>query len=355
MLKFLILKRQKTIAWFLFILFYSEMAGSVYASRSNYYIPPVFYNYTGSSYTPHTDNYNEAPAIKVTRADEPAAVKQVRAASILKESFGFKNTETKSGPAKTTIGGPGQPEMSTFKSVGADNMVNLFTGDFSYNIPLLDVDGYPINIFYNGGPTMDQEASWVGLGWNINPGTISRNMRGLPDDFDGTDEVVKEQSMKPDVTVGVNGAFGLEAVGYPIGINLSGGVFYNSKRGLGLEAGVAAEFKSQTKIASKVKDEKNTLSSTLSIGAKGGSQTGLTPSISFQTNIQSEDQRNKLGLSTSIDFNSRSGLGDLRIEAERSMYKYQKGNHITFAMPSKLTSDISFARTAFTQIGRAHV
>src|SRR5262245_12647491 len=34
------------------------------------------------------------------------------------------------------IGGPGQPEMSSFKSVNADNMVDLFTGDFSYNIPL---------------------------------------------------------------------------------------------------------------------------------------------------------------------------------------------------------------------------
>jgi len=50
------------------------------------------------------------------------------------------------------IGGPSQPEMSSFKSVGVDNMVNLFTGDFSYNIPLLDVGGYTVNIFYGGSP-----------------------------------------------------------------------------------------------------------------------------------------------------------------------------------------------------------
>src|SRR5215831_3370976 len=37
------------------------------------------------------------------------------------------------------ISGPSQPEMSSFKSVGNDNMVDLFTGDFSYNIPLMDV------------------------------------------------------------------------------------------------------------------------------------------------------------------------------------------------------------------------
>ncbi|MFP5039750.1 hypothetical protein [Parasediminibacterium sp. JCM 36343] len=67
--------------------------------------------------------------------------------------------------------------MASFKSIGTDNMVNLFTGDFSYNIPLLYVGGYPINIFYDGSITMEQEASWVGLGWNINPATSASVQR----------------------------------------------------------------------------------------------------------------------------------------------------------------------------------
>jgi hypothetical protein len=103
-----------------------------------------------------------------------------------------------------TIGGPSQPEMSKFMPVGADNMVNPFTGKFSYNIPLLDVGGYGVNMFYNSGITMDQDASWVGLGWDINPGTISRNMRGIPDDFDGTDTITKRQSIRTDKTWGVH-------------------------------------------------------------------------------------------------------------------------------------------------------
>src|ERR1700751_6117164 len=81
--------------------------------------------------------------------------------------------------------GPSQPEMQSFTPVGTSDMLNVFTGDFSYNIPLLDVDGYPINISYSSGVGMDQEATWVGLGWNINPGAINRSMRGIPDDFDG--------------------------------------------------------------------------------------------------------------------------------------------------------------------------
>ena len=37
-------------------------------------------------------------------------------------------------------------------------MVNLFSGNFSYNIPLLDVGGYPVNLYYNGEIGVEQEA-----------------------------------------------------------------------------------------------------------------------------------------------------------------------------------------------------
>ena len=61
---------------------------------------------------------------------------------------------------------PGQPETSSFTPIGTD-LVNLSTGDFTYNIPLMEVGGYPINISYQSGITMEQEASMVGLGWKI--------------------------------------------------------------------------------------------------------------------------------------------------------------------------------------------
>lgn len=80
--------------------------------------------------------------------------------------------------------GPSQPETQSFTQVGTSDMVDLFTGDFSYNIPLFELPGpngsYPFNLAYNSGITMDQEATWVGLGWALNPGAISRQIRGLP-------------------------------------------------------------------------------------------------------------------------------------------------------------------------------
>ena len=87
--------------------------------------------------------------------------------------------------------GPSQPEMQQFAPIGTSDMVDLFSGDFMYNIPLLDVEGYPINISYSSNISSDQEASWVGLGWNINPGLISRDVRGIPDDFKG-ENITKE-------------------------------------------------------------------------------------------------------------------------------------------------------------------
>ena len=74
--------------------------------------------------------------------------------------------------------------------------------DFSYNIPLMDVGGYPVNLAYNAGIGMEDEASWVGTGWNINPGAINRQLRGLPDDFAG-DEIKREYSIKDNHSFGV--------------------------------------------------------------------------------------------------------------------------------------------------------
>ena len=102
--------------------------------------------------------------------------------------------------------GPSQPEVQQFQAAGTSGMVDLFTGNFNYNIPLFELPGpngsYPFNLSYASGISMDQEASWVGLGWNLNPGVITRQMRGLPDEFEG-DKVIVEQDMKADQTYGI--------------------------------------------------------------------------------------------------------------------------------------------------------
>lgn len=83
--------------------------------------------------------------------------------------------------------GPNAPEASSFEPLDVTDVVNLVTGDFTYTIPTIEVPGpnggYPLTLSYHSGIAMDQEASWVGLGWSLNPGAINRNVNGFPDDW----------------------------------------------------------------------------------------------------------------------------------------------------------------------------
>ena len=86
-------------------------------------------------------------------------------------------------------GGPHQPEYTSYEEAGSTDMVNLLTGDFTYNIPILDVPSpegmFSLPLSYHAGVGLDQPATWTGLGWNINAGAITRNMVEYPDDAHG--------------------------------------------------------------------------------------------------------------------------------------------------------------------------
>jgi|GEM_PF-1688542 len=85
--------------------------------------------------------------------------------------------------------GPGQPEFTSYEASGSPDLVNLTTGDFTYNIPVLDVPGpersFSLPLTYRAGIKLEQEASWVGLGWSMNAGAIARSLTGYPDDASG--------------------------------------------------------------------------------------------------------------------------------------------------------------------------
>lgn len=119
--------------------------------------------------------------------------------------------------------GPSQPEHKQFAAYNANDMVDLFSGSFKYNIPLLDVDGYPVNLNYASGTGIDDEASWVGLGWNLNVGAVNRQLRGVPDDFSG-DNLLTKQTLADRITYGGKGMIRAELFGSNA-IKLGGGPF----------------------------------------------------------------------------------------------------------------------------------
>lgn len=239
--------------------------------------------------------------------------------------------------------GPSQPETQGFEPIGNSDMVDLFSGDFSYNIPLLDVGGYPVNLAYHSGSGMDDEASWVGTGWSLNTGSVNRQLRGLPDDFNGSDKQERELSMKDHITKGGKFSVSLDLLGIPVSkvnknkkkkklnlkLALSAGVKVDNYRGVGAEIGANAGASLTEFVAGENTQKKPDVATGKSLGLPS---VGLNlssfdgASVSFNANIlrKSWDQNDKThSVSKSIGFgyNSRSGLTGMTLSSSFSSAK----------------------------------
>lgn len=220
-------------------------------------------------------------------------------------------------------GGPSQPEFSSFTPVGVTDMVDLFSGDFQYNIPLLDVDGYPINISYSSGIGMEDQASCVGLGWTLNAGGIvNRAVRGIPDDFKGEDKMTSTTNMKPNYTLGVNFGGGFEPFGAPIDLGAGFGLFYNNYSGPGFETNTSVS----ASAGSKMK-----VGGSINLGYNSESGYNVSPTLSLgpavDKNVTSEFGSASIGTgSIGLDYNSRSGLRSVTIgmPVKASLSKFAK-------------------------------
>lgn len=215
-------------------------------------------------------------------------------------------------------GGPTQPEVHGFTPIGVSDMVDPFTGDFSYNIPLMDVEGYPINISYNAGITMDQEASWVGLGWNLNVGTVVRNMRGLPDDFNG-DMVEHTTYMKPNRTIGLDAGADFELFGKglkkdngqldgPGVLNASLGINYNNYNGYSTDFSFGPSF-------DFAEAGGGTLTAGFSLSGSSENGASFAPTMSYSRQVdykRQQDVNTKTTIGSAL--NSRGGLREISFQ-----------------------------------------
>lgn len=232
--------------------------------------------------------------------------------------------------------GPSQPEFNSFTPIGTSDMVDLASGDLNYNIPIMDVGGYPLNLAYSSGVTMDQEASWVGLGWDLSVGQIARNMRGLPDDFNG-DPMVYENNMKPNITVGANvGVFGA-ALGIkelPIKFDGGIGIKYNNYDGFGssINGGLTYQINDHMTLGMQME-------------ASDGDGVSVSPSLSYHSKRAKNDKQNvELSGSLGVNYNSRKGIESFTFAAsrEKKTNKAGKGKGVDEAGNTNRTSvDVS--------------
>lgn len=235
--------------------------------------------------------------------------------------------------------GPSQPEFSTFSPAGVSNMVNPFTGDFSYNIDLLSVpgfeNGYPLNLSYSGGVSMEQEASWVGLGWSLNTGAINRQLRGLPDDFNG-DIVKKGKYIKPNRTISLGTSLPpVEGLGVALSKALPEGTlkgYYNNYTGVGYSIGA-------TYSLLKYGVGRGRFNSGISLTYDSQSGFSAAPNASFDYQM-TKSGKSHIGLGLSMNFSSREGVSDLSFEPKYTKYsaRYtdEKGNVISKKVADEL-------------------
>ncbi len=262
--------------------------------------------------------------------------------------------------------GPSQPEVQGFEPVGTSEVVDLFSGDFTYNIPLFELPGseggYPFNLAYHSGVSMDQEASWVGLGWSLNPGAINRNMRGIPDDFKGED-ISQEIDIKKNFNVAVNAGVnmelwsfdfmkGTEESGGSMSINLS--MKYNSYRGfgMGLGSGISASVGEKDGVGANFGIS---LSLDSDEGAGFDANGGVSGPVKNGGNFN-----NSLGGGLSLGTNSRTGITNIGLNANWSKSGVMKSvnklknngaSQISKGIGSRSvggTGTISFSQTAYT-------
>jgi len=236
--------------------------------------------------------------------------------------------------------GPSQPEVQSFQPAGVTDMVDLFSGDFSYNIPLFELPGpnggYPFNLSYSSGVGMDTEASWVGLGFSLNPGAINRQMRGLPDEFKA-DPIYTKMAIEPSVTVGLGVGVSLEIFGGSPELGSIGlGATYNNFKGLGYSIDA-------------------------SLGFKGTASSGMTGGIGLDVSLNSKEGINvnpslslggKLGeFGLSAGYNSKTGLNTVSLShsySKEAKGQDKEGKEKTFKTSSSVSSSLTLAHPGYT-------
>lgn len=233
-------------------------------------------------------------------------------------------------------GGATQPDYAQFEPSTTQDLVGLQSGDFTYSLPLGELPGpfgnYPLSISYHAGISPQAEATWVGLGWTLNPGVISRDIRGVPDDqfHGGTLGFIYQYSAMQTWSVNLGFSNGVISVGQSfssdgtVGFSASVGPKLEGIAGVGFTVGTdaigldASVGYGPASLNSSLMYSSTTGKVDASIGASlgyGGASLGAQVSTGsgVSGNVGFGDSKNNVGLSVSSNGVSASAkMGGLK-------------------------------------------
>jgi hypothetical protein len=224
--------------------------------------------------------------------------------------------------------GPKSPEAATFEPIDSADMVNLISGDFSYVLPLLNVPspegGYPLSLSYHSGIAMGQESSWVGLGWNINPGAVNRTVSGIPDDWNNVRKYtsIYEQGGASSSYTGSVGV-GYGNFGFGIYASYAENKTFGGENSYGFDAGAFGSIGINDQIGLNASIGLSGISASAGYKLGGGRSIGLSASKNFKNGsssiglsfagggyaYESTNLTTSVSGSLGINFNSKNGIG----------------------------------------------
>lgn len=241
-------------------------------------------------------------------------------------------------------GGPVQPDYMQFEPSGMQDLVSLQTGNFSYSVPLGELPGpyggFPLSMSYHAGISPQSEATWVGLGWTLNPGSISRDIRGVPDDqfHGGTLGYVYRYSAMQAWGLDVGWSMGAVSVGF--NAPSTGGVGFSATVGLKVEGLAGVGFKVGTEALgmeasfgnSEIMDLNTSLmlssggrvtagfgASGKDVDASAGVQYSTGSGAAYKVGFGDAHGRAKVGLTASSDgLNASVGSGPISTDMSRA-------------------------------------
>lgn len=181
--------------------------------------------------------------------------------------------------------GPNAPTAAGFEPVDATDMVSLSTGNLSYVLPLMDVEGFPVSLSYHAGIPNDMEASWVGLGWYLTPGAINRTVTNTPDDWQGATSINFNSFYADENYYGISAELGLNAVAsVGVGLNWGGSQAVSGSVNASLGLGAAMGGKLQGGLSASASTNGN---ASLGLGV-GVSTMGVNAGASVSYSLQDQ-------------------------------------------------------------------
>lgn len=225
-----------------------------------------------------------------------------------------------------------QPEVYGYQPVDATDHVNLANGKFNYTVPITSIPEFPMAIGYSSGPTVDQESSFFGYGFNGFSGAISRNMMGLPDDVAGAEKkYIYSNQMRWDASL--SGTLSLDKYSksfgssgqFELGANVSLTFGYCNYTGcygaIGIGGGL--QYKLKGKPSSKnpfLKATPSLSASLVSDSRESGLGYGISSGISVRANLKNDFCRSAApSLGAGISF---SGVMGKRVSAKKNIHSY---------------------------------